>query len=139
MTKTKTLQAVLLILEKDGKILYGKRAPDRESLPGRWSLPSDKIEKGETLEKAARRCAMHELGLNIRKVILFNTYHFKDEKEDKTLNFIKAVYDDIPKICDPRELTELEFYSFEDFFKKHKDEEIGHGLQYLRRKFYSNI
>jgi len=128
------INAVLLILEKDGKILYGKRAPDRDSLPGRWSLPSDKIEKGETLEMTARRCAEHELGLQIRKVMLFDTYHFKDKNEDKVLNFIKATYDDAPKICDPRELTELEFYSFKEFFKKYDDSKIGHGLQYLRKK-----
>ena len=123
-------RAVLLILEKDRKILFARRAAARKSLPGRWSLPSGTMEENETKEEAAIREAKEELNLDLRDFELFDTY----EMTDKILYFFKAPYTEELKIKATEELTELKEYSWEDFFNTYKDEEIGHGLQYLREK-----
>jgi ADP-ribose pyrophosphatase YjhB (NUDIX family) len=131
------LEAVLLILERDNKILFAKRHPQKASLPGRWSLPSDKKGIFESISDCARRCAKHELGLDIAVQGVLCQYHFNNDTEEKNLTFVKAKYDNEPVICAEYELTELQTSTFEDFFRKYKDEEIGHGLQYLRKRFYS--
>jgi ADP-ribose pyrophosphatase YjhB (NUDIX family) len=131
------IPAVLLILEKDNQILFAKRHPKRDSLPSRWSLPSDKMEPGETIFDTAKRCAKHELCLDIKVLEIFDGFYFKDNHEEKLLTFVKATYDGNPEICAKDELTHLEFYTFKNFFTKYRDDEIGHGLQFLRKKYYS--
>ncbi len=132
------IRAALLILEKEGKVLFALRAKKRESLPDKWSLPSEKIEEGETLEQATTRCAKHELSLSIKDPKIFDEYHFKDSKEDKILYFMKATYEGEPRISAPEEVVKLERHTLEEFFAKYPDEEIGHGLQYLRKKLGYN-
>jgi ADP-ribose pyrophosphatase YjhB (NUDIX family) len=141
MTKTKPMQAVLLILEKNSKILFGKRAYNRASLPGKWSLPSDKIEKNETPEQAVIRCAKHELGLELKlkDIKFYDLHHYNDGKEVKDLYFARIPYKGMPRICDRKELVSLAFYTFKEFFEKYKDSQIGHGLQYLRREHYEDL
>ncbi|MBU1321454.1 MAG: NUDIX hydrolase [Nanoarchaeota archaeon] len=129
------INAVLLILEKDGKIVFGRRAGTKQSLPGRWSLPSEKIEPGENLETAVRRCAEHELNLlNLSNITKYDQIEVHKEGEDKILYFFKANYEGHPFPAAQNELTKLEHHTFKDFFAKYKDEEIGRGLQYLRAK-----
>ena len=130
------IDAVLLILERENKILFAKRHPKKDSLPNRWSLPSEKRTPEESTYDCARRCAKGELGLEINIREVFDQYYFNDDNEEKILTFVKATYFQDPVICAKNELTQLETSSFEDFFKKYKDEEIGHGLQYLRKKYY---
>ena len=127
-------KAALLILEKNEKILFARRSKTKESLPGRWSLPAETAEPGETIEETALRCGTEELDLNIMNLKLFDEYRFKDDKEEKILYFFKATYDKKPQIKATEELTELIFQTFDEFYRTHKDEEIGHGLQYLRKK-----
>ena len=128
------IEAVLLILEKDGKILFGRRAKTKESLPDRWSLPSEKIDPGEDKISAVKRCAEHELGLtNLSNIVLYDTKEVHKEGEDKILYFFKAKYEGTPKPTASDELTELEHHSFKEFFATYPDQEIGHGLQYLRK------
>ncbi|MBW2991327.1 NUDIX hydrolase [Candidatus Woesearchaeota archaeon] len=130
----KMLEAVLLILEKDEKVLFGRRAKTKESLPERWSLPSEKIKPGEDLVGAVRRCAEHELGLTkLSNITLYDKKEVHKEGEHKILYFFKANYEGTPTPLAEDELTELEYHSFKDFFAKYKDKEIGHGLQYLRK------
>jgi len=128
------IRAVLLILEKEGKVLFAKRHDNRSSMPGRWSLPSGKIKSGERLFDAAIREAEEELGIHVFDLELFDTFHFQSNSEDKRINFVKADYSQEPKIMAEDELTELRRYSFKDFFQQYSDDEITHALQYLRRK-----
>jgi mutator protein MutT len=131
------IKAVLLILEKQGKIIFVRRTKKRTSLPDKWALPSEKIEKGETKEAATIRCADEELGINLKDISLFNEYHFKDKQEEKILYFMKANYIGKPYVKDKREFNEFIRLSFNDFFSKYDDSKIGHGLQYLRKEFYN--
>jgi ADP-ribose pyrophosphatase YjhB (NUDIX family) len=129
------IKATLLILEEDNKIIFGKRSETKQSLPGKWSLPSETMKADEPVEEAAVRCAKEELDLDISNVTIFDSFHFNDGNEDKILYFVKATYTGTPIINDPDELTALKYTSFKNFFATHPDVEIGHGLQYLRKKF----
>ncbi len=131
------IKAVLLILEKQGKIIFVRRTKERTSLPDKWALPSEKIEKEETKEEATIRCADEELGIKLENINLFNEYHFKDKAEDKILYFMKANYIGKPYVKDKREFNEFIRLSFEEFFSKYDDSKIGHGLQYLRGEMYN--
>lgn len=60
------IQAVMLIIEKKGKFLLGKRASWKPKAPGYWCPISGKIEFGETEETAVTREALEEVGLVVR-------------------------------------------------------------------------
>ncbi len=131
------IKAVLLILEKEEKIIFVRRTKERTSLPDKWALPSEKIEREETKEEATIRCADEELGIKLENIKLFNEYHFKDKEENKILYFMKANYIGKPFVKDKREFNEFIRLSFDDFFSKYDDSKIGHGLQYLRKELYN--
>ena len=131
------IKAVLLKLEKEGKIIFVRRTKKRTSLPDKWALPSEKIEKGESKEEATIRCADEELGIRLENISLFKEYYFKDKEEEKTLYFMKADYIGKPFVKDKKEFNEFIKLSFDEFFSKYSDLEIGHGLQYLRKELYN--
>lgn len=128
------IHAVLLIIERDGKVLFGKRTKQRESIPNRWSLPSEKVEGDDSMESAVRRCADNELGVVVNDIVEFEVFHYNDGIEDKVLRFLKIDVEGEPFLNNLKELSELKWMSFEEFFGMYEDSEIGHGLQYLRKK-----
>ncbi len=56
--------AVTIIIEREGRILLGKRA-DWTRSPGKWSFPAGFVERGEVVESAAIREVREEVGLTI--------------------------------------------------------------------------
>jgi len=56
--------AVTVIVERDGRILLGKRAEWTRS-PGKWSFPAGFVERGEVVETAAIREVREEVGLEV--------------------------------------------------------------------------
>lgn len=56
--------AVTVVIERDGRILLGKRA-DWTRSPGKWSFPAGFVERGEVVEMAAIREVREEAGLAI--------------------------------------------------------------------------
>ena len=128
-------KAVLLILEKEGEILFAKRHQNRSSLPGKWSLPSETIKENQSVEETARHCAQSELGINLSSIEVAEEYHFHNGDEQKTLFFVKVQSEETPKVNKETELTKLEWRSWKDFFTTYPFAEIGHGLQYLKKKY----
>lgn len=58
-------QAVMVIIEKDGRYLLGKRSSWKRAAPGYWCPVSGKIEAGESEEDAVAREAFEEVGLTV--------------------------------------------------------------------------
>lgn len=56
--------AVTVVIERDGRVLLGKRAAWTRS-PGKWSFPAGFVERGEVVEDAAIREVREEVGLAI--------------------------------------------------------------------------
>jgi mutator protein MutT len=62
----KKIQAVIGIVEKNGKFLIQKR-PSTGLLADLWEFPGGKIDKGETAEQALRREMKEEIGTEIQE------------------------------------------------------------------------
>lgn len=128
------IHAVLNIIERDGKVLFGKRTKQRESIPNRWSLPSEKVEGKESVQDAVERCMSNELGVTVNDIKEFDVFHFNDGNENKILRFLKIDVGGEPFLNNLEELSDLKWMTFKEFFGMYDDSEIGHGLQYLRKK-----
>ncbi len=56
--------AVAVVIERNGKLLFGCRAPGAREA-GKWSFPAGFVERGERVEDAAIREAREEVGLEV--------------------------------------------------------------------------
>lgn len=56
--------AVAVLIGRDGQVLLGRRGAHTRQ-PGRWSFPSGFVERGESVEDAARRETLEETGLDV--------------------------------------------------------------------------
>jgi len=75
---------VRLLLVQDGKILLVKH-----TYRPHWYLPGGKVERGETLEQAARREANEELGATLGVLCLFGVYsNFYEGRSDHIVVFV---------------------------------------------------
>ena len=65
--KTKNGRAVIAVIRYKDKILVGKKRGDlNHFFAGKWHVPSETVEDGETDEAALIRGMMEEAGINIR-------------------------------------------------------------------------
>jgi mutator protein MutT len=56
--------AVAVVLQRDGKVLMGRRGPGARAA-GKWSFPAGFVERGEVVEDAAVREVREETGFTI--------------------------------------------------------------------------
>ena len=69
--------AVSVIIERDGKILITKRSSYRDHAPNEWEAGiTGRVDQGETFEQAAIREVHEEVGLKIKLIAPFSTFHF---------------------------------------------------------------
>ena len=122
----------LVIKNSNNQILFIKRSMMKKSLPGIWSFASGTLEDGESVEETAIREGMEELGIEllIEKEIC--------EKELPELNvklhfLLCKIANGEPKVLDYDEIERFEWMGFDDFFNRFSDDEIGHGLIWLRQ------
>ncbi len=76
----KTRVVVVSYINNKGKVLFGKKSPNRGPYPNTWHLPGGGVEEDETLIDALKREVKEETGLTVKdaKQIFFN--------DDKALN-----------------------------------------------------
>jgi len=75
---------VRLLLLREGEILLVQHTYQRH-----WYLPGGKVERGETLEQAARREADEELGATLGALRLFGVYtNFYEGRSDHVVVFL---------------------------------------------------
>ncbi|HNT76233.1 MAG TPA: NUDIX domain-containing protein [Anaerolineae bacterium] len=98
LTRPVTLGVRLLLLQ-EGKVLLVQHTYQPE-----WYLPGGKVERGETLEDAARREAREEVGATLGPLRLFGVYtNFYEGRSDHILVFA----------CDAVALTDRKTWEIE--------------------------
>ena len=74
---------VRVMLIRRGKVLLVRQT----YMPG-WFIPGGRVERGETLEQAARREAREEVGAELRSISLMGVYsNFREWKSDHNVLF----------------------------------------------------
>jgi mutator protein MutT len=101
--------AVAVLIERDGKILLGRRAHNTRS-PGKWSFPAGFVERGEQVELAAIREVREETGLEIALDNLIGL--FSQNGEIVVLAVYAARTEDEPVAGD--DLTDVGWFSLDD-------------------------
>src|SRR3989344_1566631 len=68
--------AVEAVIQKDGKIFITQRSFTRSHAPGEWEILTGRVDQGETFEQAVKREVKEEVGLEVKVLQPFNTFHF---------------------------------------------------------------
>jgi 8-oxo-dGTP pyrophosphatase MutT (NUDIX family) len=63
---TRKVDAIVAILEREGRYLVGKRSPWKPVAPGYWCPISGRVEPGEAQADAVVREVFEEVGLRVR-------------------------------------------------------------------------
>lgn len=119
------------ILRNEDKVLFVQRAATKRVLPNIWAFPSGTVEEGELVEATAIREAMEELGV---EVVVEDTLAVTELPEmGVRIHFIICkVITGVPQIMQPEEIQTLAWMTMPEFFNTFSDEQIGHGLIWLR-------
>ncbi|MDD5098747.1 MAG: NUDIX hydrolase [Candidatus Colwellbacteria bacterium] len=120
-----------IVLHDGDKILFIKRAATKKSLPNIWAFPSGTMEDGETIKETAIREAREELGVDV--IIEREIGSVELPELESILHFVicKKSYGDI--IFNEGEIQKIRWMTFDEFFNEYSDDQIGHGLIYLRK------
>lgn len=123
---------VALIVVDDGKTLFARRSKHKSTLPGIWAFASGTRKENEVIEETARREAMEELGIEVVPQKTIATHELPN-LNTKLHFMICELSGGEPIIKDPQEIDKLLWATFDEFFNKFADDEIGHGLVWLRQ------
>jgi len=95
---------VRVMLIQDGKVLLV-----RQTYMAGWYIPGGRIERGETLEQAARREAREEVGAELHSLSLIGVYsNFKEWKSDHNVLFFSD--DFVASGVHDKEIAEVRFF-----------------------------
>jgi len=110
-----------VILEKDGKILLGKRHPDPDKADsafrsaGEWSLPGGKMDWGETFEEGAAREVLEETGITIHNPEVISVHNCKNEHAHfMTVGLVARQWEGEAQVMEPDEMTEWQWFPLTD-------------------------
>lgn len=122
---------VALIIKKDKQILFAKRSKFKKNLPNIWAFPTGTVKEGEKIEETAKREAREELGIEVEteKILAIKEL---PEFGDRLYFLVCIIKSGEPKIQEPKEIDEIQWKTFADFFNAYNDSQIGHGLIYLK-------
>lgn len=81
MKQVKT--GIAVIIEKDGKILMGKRNVKHKHGQGTWCAPGGEIEHGESFENAVRREVKEETNARVKNINFLGVTNDIFKKEGK--------------------------------------------------------
>ena len=123
--------AAIMLRNNEGKFLFVKRLDNVKTLPSAWTFPSGTVEEGESTINTMLREAKEELGVSIHSSELISEIELP-EFDVKLYFFMSDNYEGTPTMLATDEMQAIEWMSFDEFFSKFTDEEIGHGLVKLR-------
>jgi 8-oxo-dGTP diphosphatase len=121
----------VFVIEQNKKVLFVQRSMNKKTLPGAWAFASGTVEAGETLEQTAEREAMEELGVQVIAKKVFAKLDLPEA--GVRLNFVLCqLVSGEPKPVDTDEVEQVAWMTMKDFFERYPDNQIGHGLRWLR-------
>ena len=85
--------AVIILYDKDKKVLLQHRTEDAPRLAGYWAFFGGGIEAGETPEQTVRRETLEELNYTLQAPRLIMVSHFDVETEIGDMNVYLEEYD----------------------------------------------
>lgn len=119
------------IIRDGDKLLFVQRAATKKSLPNIWAFPSGTIEEGERAEETAAREAKEELAVDVAVEGVIAVAAL--EELGARLHFVVCrMTRRTPIVADPGEIQAFRWMTLPDFFAEFSDDEIGHGLIWLR-------
>jgi 8-oxo-dGTP diphosphatase len=133
----------VMILNKQGKVLLGKRHEDPKKASsllngaGTWTMPGGKLHFGETFEEGAARETMEETGIklnNINVICVNNdmveTAHFI------TIGLFSDNFEGEPQVLEPDEITEWKWFDLNQLPSKIYFPSAKVLENYKQKKFY---
>ena len=123
--------AAIMIRDGGGRILFIQRSMKKSTLPGAWSFPSGTVEDGEDVLATAVRECVEELGVDVLAERILSSLDL-DEFGVRLHFVLCSIENGVPSIEEPDEIDAIEWMRMGDFFERFSDDEIGHGLVWLR-------
>lgn len=104
----------LVIIDKEGRFLLGKRSEDEDVFPGLWSIPGGKVEHGpmqkDVLENNLKKEVLEEFGVEVEIEDYIKSH--SDGKDKIYVEFLGHIVKGIPK---PLEDTEkVKWFKFKE-------------------------
>lgn len=122
----------IVIKNDNNEILFVQRSMDKKTLPGAWSFPSGTVEQEEHIHETTIREAREELGVEVE--IEDNLATLELPEFSVVLKFIICkIIKGNPIIKAVNEIDKIKWMKFPDFFNAFEDDNIGHGLIWLRK------
>jgi 8-oxo-dGTP diphosphatase len=132
-----------VILERDGKILLGKRHPDPDKADsvfrsaGEWCLPGGKLDWGETFEEGAAREVLEETGITIKNPQVISVHNCKNEHAHfMTVGLVAYGWEGEARVMEPDEITEWEWFDIKDLPSPRYFPSFMVIENFLQKKFY---
>ncbi len=133
----------VIILNKEGKVLMGRRHPDPDKADsafrsaGEWSLPGGKMEWGETFEEGAIREVKEETDLDIQNPKVVSVHNCKNEHAHfMTVGLLAETFSGEPKVMEPDEITEWGWFDPQDLPQPRYFPSIEVIENFQKKEFY---
>jgi len=131
----------VMILNKQGQILLGKRHPVKENsafkAEGTWTFPGGKMDFGETFENCAKREVFEETSLKLNNVkILSVNNNFNEHAHFVTIGLFCDDFEGTPKIMEPDEIMEWKWFDINKLPKPMYFPTAKMIKNYLEKSFY---
>ena len=120
-----------ILLKHGGKVLFVQRAATKKFLPNIWAFPSGTMEEEERAEETAVREAKEELGIAVTAEPAFATAELPELGARLHLVVCTSASNDA-LTANLAEIQNIRWMTLKEFFQEYTDDEIGHGLVYLR-------
>jgi 8-oxo-dGTP pyrophosphatase MutT (NUDIX family) len=106
------LPVVLALIEKDGRVLLGKRA--NRPYYNKWDLPGGRVNQREFLEDAIKREVKEETALTISKLRLDGAYHYPGNEGSPAIFLLYHIQSFQGEIELTEELPDLNWFNRKD-------------------------
>jgi 8-oxo-dGTP diphosphatase len=126
--------AVILLYDKENKILFQHRDEEMERLPGYWAFFGGGIDKGETPEQAVKRETLEELNYKLKDPQLVITQEFKGLNHEGTKYVFVEKYDPSKKL-ELNEGKDMAWLFCKEFLKRKIVDHDKEIIEVIRKQF----